>query len=743
MYIQFCDFYDILQHFEKPDFLQNAKHSKYALFDSLFSSYLKNDILGPTSISKMINNERPIKKEIQQFYSMHGIGLLAADIQEQVFPKLTATHEFADMLYWKIQNDPILKRLLKNTVAENYPSKEERELALYIATVLYAIITRRHYPSKKNKKPALPEWLMDNMNYYLLSRKVPQPSSTFTGRRKELNRLHSLLDKFHNVFVWGIHGIGKSELVYQYCEEHKGDYANILYINSRGNLQEDICTLKIIGGVTPTGNMFFDVMQCLRCLNEGTLLVLDNVNNLEDQKLIWNLIQQCGCKILVTTRCQIPVNLRKEHLELKAISSTRSLISLLKKLSGRKDLKTPILEKLIIRLHRHTTAIVLLAALLQTDRYTPEEILKKLGPWKLKDFFKDHLHFRNDWMSFYEHLRNLFRLFCFEGLERYALQNMVLVPKDGVPLKLFEAWTELTDTGVMDTLTNAGLIYGQSYSTAYNYRYMVFLKPLIKELAHEELTPSIQSCAKLIHNTAEAMNYLMDDQNAQYLMQLSQEVIQLTEKDDIPVYIDYLHKSFELAARNNQKTDMQTIADDLAKVLTETPYGTNLDKARMQDYQAMVQDRVDRAVGYRKEAISHLNPEVPEEKQLKAEILDRIAGDYLIHDDWKRAKPFSDLSWSMFRELGLLETPETFPAYYRRGVILCHAGAEAEGLMLLHRAEKFIYICEPQPTQNLVSVQSALQNAYEVIGNLEESKKYENLTKRSLYFLEKRMKPDT
>ena len=735
MYIQFYDFYDILSHFVKPD----TEKRKHDMFRLLFASIPDSAIPGKTELSRVINNHTPVPQKIRDHYTEKGIGQLAEDIRENAFPKMISAHQFADRIYWETRQDPLLQGRLKHTVAENYPLEEESALALYIATVLYAIICRPHYPSKKNMAPVFPQWMADNMDELLLSRNVPSPSDAFTGRRRDLNRLHALLGKRHTVRVWGIHGIGKSELVYQYCKEHRGDYTKILYVDSISNLQRDLCTLHIVGGAETTGNMFFDVMQCLRRLREDTLLVIDNMNNLEDQKLIWNLIQQCGCKILVTTRCQVPENQRKEHLELKAISSTRSLVNLLKKLSGRENLKTSILEKLIIRLHRHTTAVVLLAALLQTDRYTPEQILEKLGPWKLKDFIKDHLRYQSDSTSFYEHLRNLFRLFCFEGLERYALENMALVPSDGIPLNLFETWTELPDANIMGTLIDAGLIYAQSY----NYRYMVVLKPILKELACDEMTPSIRSCAKLIHNTAAAMSILEDDQNAQYLMQLSQEVIRLTEKDDIPAYIDYLHKSFELAARNNQKTDMQTIADELAEVLTETPYGTNLDKALMQDYQAMVQDRVERAVAYRKEAISHLNPEVPEEKKLMAEILDRIAGDYLLRDDWMRAKPYSDASWSLFRELDLLEKLEAFPANCRRGVILCHAGAEAEGLPLLHQAEKFIYRFEPLPTQNRVWVQMALREAYEVLGNSEEAKKYKNLAEQSLCFLKKRMKPDT
>lgn len=620
-----------------------------------------------------------------------------------------------------------------DTVAEHDPPEDESALALYIATVLYAIITRPHYPSKKNMAPVFPQWMADNVDDLLLSRIVPSPSAVFTGRRKELTQLHTLLKKRHDVIVWGIHGIGKSELVYKYCEEHKGDYRKILYVNSSGDLQNDISRLHIVGGITPTGNMFFDVMQCLSHLREDTLLVIDNMNNLEDQKLIWELIQQCGCKLLVTTRCQMPENQQIEYLELKAISSMRSLSNLLKKLTKRKDLKKSILEKIIIRLHHHTTSIVLLASLLQTDRYTPEEILEKLGPRKLKDFIKDCFYYRNDRTSFYEHLRNLFSLFCFEGQERYALQNMALVPNDGVPLKLFEAWTELKDTDVMSTLMDTGLIYGQIYNTAHTHRYMVTLKPILKELACDELVPSIQSCAKLIHNTAKAMDTLEDDQNMQYLIQLSQEVIALAEKDDIPVYIDYLHKSFEVAVRYNQKEEMKTILQDLENVLTVAHYGTNRDIALTMDYRASVQPDAQDAITYRKRAIEFLDSGIPEEKKLQAEILDRIAGDYLLLEDWMHAKPYSDASWSLFRELCLLEKPEAFPAYQRRGVILCHAGEMTEGLALLHKTEKIIYNLESQPTQNRVWVQSALRDAYEVIGNPEEAKKYENLANQSLH----------
>ena len=204
-------------------------------------------------------------------------------------------------------------------------------------------------------------------------------------------------------------------------------------MNFSGNLQEDLCALHITNGFQTTGDMLKDILYCLRCLQENTLLVFDNVNDVQGQEYLWNQIRECGCKLLVTTQGQIPVTMRKKHLELKEISPTRELVRLIQELCHQKKLKKAILEKIILRVHRHTTAVILLAALLQTGRYTPEEILAKLGPMSLKDFVSEKLRIGSSRQSFYEHLRTLFGLFRFEGTERYALQNMVLMPPDGVP----------------------------------------------------------------------------------------------------------------------------------------------------------------------------------------------------------------------------------------------------------------------------------------------------------------------
>lgn len=223
-------------------------------------------------------------------------------------------------------------------------------------------------------------------------------------------------------------------------------------------------------------------------------------------------------------------------------------------------------------------------------------------------------------------------------------------------------------------------------------------------------------------------------------MQLSQEVIALAQKDDIPVYIDYLHKSFELAARNQKKPYMQAIADELELMLMVTPRANNRDNALLLDYWAELEDSVENAVLCREQAIALLNPEIPEEQQLQAVILERIAGDYLLNNNWVNARHFSDLSWSRFEDLGMLGHPEILPALNRRAAILCHTGSEAEGKALFEQEEKYLSLAERQITLNRVHLHSALWDAAHGDAMVEKQK---DLTEKSFHVLHEQMKTDT
>ena len=75
---------------------------------------------------------------------------------------------------------------------------------------------------------------------YIMDSEIPRPCRHFVGREDETTELHSLLEDNSKVFLYGIAGIGKSELAKSYAKQYKKHYTNILYLNMPGYLHQSV-----------------------------------------------------------------------------------------------------------------------------------------------------------------------------------------------------------------------------------------------------------------------------------------------------------------------------------------------------------------------------------------------------------------------------------------------------------------------------------------------------------------------
>ena len=69
---------------------------------------------------------------------------------------------------------------------------------------------------------------------YIMDSEVPKPCRHFLGRENELEKLHAILEENIKVFLYGIAGIGKSELAKAYAKTYRKEYTNILYLMYSG-----------------------------------------------------------------------------------------------------------------------------------------------------------------------------------------------------------------------------------------------------------------------------------------------------------------------------------------------------------------------------------------------------------------------------------------------------------------------------------------------------------------------------
>ena len=109
---------------------------------------------------------------------------------------------------------------------------------------------------------------------------VPKPCRHFLGREEELDELHTLFEENRHIFLYGIAGIGKSELAKAYAKQYRKQYTNILYMEYTGNLYQNITDMDFIDDPPEISEQkrFQRHNRFLRSLKSDTLLIIDNFN---------------------------------------------------------------------------------------------------------------------------------------------------------------------------------------------------------------------------------------------------------------------------------------------------------------------------------------------------------------------------------------------------------------------------------------------------------------------------------
>ena len=110
---------------------------------------------------------------------------------------------------------------------------------------------------------------------YIADSEVPRPCRHFVGRESEIENLHEYLETNSKVFLYGIPGIGKSELAKAYARKYKKYYTNILYIEYTGGLHQSVTEMD-----------FTDDMPKYLLFLENSFPYMDNYNYQKGMKEI-------------------------------------------------------------------------------------------------------------------------------------------------------------------------------------------------------------------------------------------------------------------------------------------------------------------------------------------------------------------------------------------------------------------------------------------------------------------------
>ncbi len=335
---------------------------------------------------------------------------------------------------------------------------------------------------------------------YRLSGSMICADAKFVGRTAELAEIHDALHNDGNrVFLVGMGGIGKSELLRKYVQIHKDKYRLVLWITFHKSLMDTIgndSSLEIQGMCRrdyPEDSDHEYFLRKLRILRQITdknvLLIIDNFDVDGDPDLDEFLKGKYA--VLFSTR-------NHQHhpyvsqIEIQAITDINELRTIFFSEYTR-TVDEQALEQVDAILHLlygHPLSIRLVAATMQSRRLTPQKMLELLKSGR-DDMLQNNTRAAE---MIYGQLDQIFNLSGLTEEETSLLCSLACLPLSGITVEEFYERCDFDDFDVIDRLVDRNWIIHNPASDE------VHLHPRIAELMKKEINADSSRVLPLINS---------------------------------------------------------------------------------------------------------------------------------------------------------------------------------------------------------------------------------------------------
>ena len=528
---------------------------------------------------------------------------LVRRIKEMLLPIMPDSAMAAQELYDLLLQAPNVSPQKKLELTDGYAFEDDNDEAIFIMEILCLAMQLRFEKRDVRKKQLLPPGnLSPAVVDYIFDTDIPRPCRWFLDREQELEQLHALLVDHGKVFLHGIPGIGKSELAKAYAKRCGAEYTNVIYINYSGDLKQAVIDLDFADDLPgeEDDTRFEKHNRFLRSLREDTLLIVDNFNVIASQDQFLDVMLKYRCRILFTTRSRYENHTSLEVGELH----TDTLLELVEKFFPQAKKKQEEVLGIIDLLHRNTFAVELAARLLANGMMKPKALLRKLQKEKAALDADDKIGTtkdgRNRKATYYEHIHSLFSLYKLSGAEQEIMRCMTLIPANGIFSRRFAAWMDQKNMNAINDLMEMGFVHPKNNRE-------ILLHPMIREVAVEELKPSVRNCAVLLDSLQEiSLMHGLEFANNKQVFYTIESIIETVYKDDAAKYLLFLKNVFQYMEKYRYEAGMQAVVNELTALLADASVGTSADRACLLDCRSVLETDNEKKIELTQEAIEVL-----------------------------------------------------------------------------------------------------------------------------------------
>ena len=697
----------------QPDFL-------YELFEDFMNDPANEDFsMDNGLVCRWLTGQAKISPKISSYYSKSGNQKkLAETIHQNLLPLIPDCNMAMQDIYTLFMQDNTISDAKKKNLASLYKPASSR--LLFLAKLISFGMERQFVKrDTRNQKLIAGGALSPIVLDYIMDSEVPKPCRHFLGRDKELEELHAMLEENLHVFLYGIAGIGKSELAKAYAKQYKKHYTNILYVEYTGDLHQDITDMDFIDDPPEISEQerFQRHNRFLRSLKSDALLIIDNFNVTATQDNFLSVVLKYRCQILFTTRSNL-----NEYctFQLKEINDINTLFQLTSIFYSDADKHRSTVEKIIETVHYHTFAVELAAKLLENGISTPNQLLAKLQEERASLDNEDKIRIIKDGQSskatYYSHIHTLFSLYALSQKQQDIMCNLCFLPSTGISARIFAKWLELPTLNEINDLIETGFVQTTT-------RHTISLHPMIQEIALSETKPSVNSCHILLDSLQKIC--LMHGIEVDYYKKLFQtigNIIELIEKDDMPKYLLFLENVFPYMDNYNYQKGMREIIQELKNLLKHKDIGTDSDRALLLDFQATLEIKPEKAIKLEKDAIALIKEITEENAHLASNLHSNLGGLYRMNGYPDLAREHMEKGLFLLEQYNLLYTNDSIPQITNYAMFLAEQQAPEKGISVLQKLSKGIKEYNSDCCLDYATLQESLATIYLMTANLPKAK---------------------
>lgn len=307
-------------------------------------------------------------------------------------------------------------------------------------------------------------------SYRLISSPAVFAKPGFCGRDRYLERIDDLFESGNRViFLYGIGGIGKTEIARQYAAMHQNEYDVIVfavYDRSLKDLMISEMPFEIRpalsrlskDGVRETDDEYYkrklDIIR--KSSDRRTLIIIDNFNTDYDE----NLRQFINGRYRILFTTQYDYSREYASIHVKEIEDKEALLDIfMNHYQGYAvERDDPDLYRLIRSVKSHTYTVTLLAHHMENSGETPSEILQSLSKKGISSLNEMVSMNEGETDEAYMNLIRMFGIFDFNEEEQKVLKYLSLISSGSVPAMVFKKWADLPNTRNILSLEKRGWI---------------------------------------------------------------------------------------------------------------------------------------------------------------------------------------------------------------------------------------------------------------------------------------------